>query len=125
MQSALVVILALHVLAAVFWAGSSFVIARIDGIDSRRLFASQTGAAALTILTGGYLWHVFHRGPFGNAELVLAIGIAAAGLALVLQIAAFLRLRRAKATGRVAALHYPAAGLLTITVIGMAIARFI
>jgi hypothetical protein len=125
MQITLMVVLAFHVLAAVFWAGSSFVIARVDGFDTRPIFKSQLGAALVTIATGGYLWSTFHRAAFGKAEQVLALGIAAAAIALALQVAAFMRARRTGGVGRVAGLHYPAAGLLAITVIAMVIARFV
>jgi predicted permease len=119
-----VVILAFHVLAAVFWAGSSFVVARIEGVDARRVFGPQVGAAVVTILTGGYLWRTFHERAGGRAEHVLAIGIVAAVLALGFQTIAFLKLRAATRTGRIAALHFPAAGLLAIAVASMAVSRF-
>ena len=125
MYGSVTIVMAFHVLGAVFWAGSSFVVARFGGLDTRRVFGAQAGAAAVTILTGGYLWNAFHRGAFGKAEQVLAIGIVAAGIALALQLAAFFYLGRTRATGRVAALHYPAAGLLAIAVLGMAIARVV
>jgi hypothetical protein len=125
MQLSVATAMALHVLATVFWAGSSFVVARMEGVDARRLFASQAGSGTVAIATGAYLWRVFHPNIIGRAEQVLAIGIGAAGLALALQVAAFLKLRAAGTTGRIATLHFPAAGLLAITAVSMAVFRFL
>jgi len=125
MKLAVAVAMALHVLATVFWAGSSFVVARVDGIDARRLFASQAGSGAVAIATGAYLWRIFHTSLPGRAEHILGIGIGAAGLALALQVAGFLKLRAAGTTGRIATLHVPAAGLLAITAVSMAVFRFL
>ena len=40
-------------------------------------------AAVVAILTGGYLGHSVHAGPFGTAEKILAAGALAALIAVV------------------------------------------
>ena len=74
MQYVLMVAISLHVLAAVFWAGSTAALARTGGSETRRLFRPQMGAAAVAVLTGGYLWHVVHAGAVGPVERSLMIG---------------------------------------------------
>src|SRR5439155_24220086 len=76
MQTALVIALSLHVLSSVFWAGSSFALARIGGVGGEQLVFPQLGAAMIAILTGGYLGHLVHSGSFGTTEQVLAVGAA-------------------------------------------------
>ena len=65
MQTALIITLSLHILAAVFWAGTSFTLARIGGLGGEQLYRPQMGAAVIAVLTGGYLWHLAHDGAFG------------------------------------------------------------
>ena len=125
MQSILVTALGVHVLAGVFWAGSSFVAARTKELDASRLFLPQLGAAALVFLSGGYLWRLLHQGSFGRTEQFLGLGMAAAGIALALQAAAFLILRKRSGGGHIPALHRPAAILLMVTVVSMAVARYV
>ena len=75
MQTALVIALSLHVLSSVFWAGSSFALARTGGAGGEQLVFPQLGAATIAILTGGYLGHLVHAGSFGTTEQVLAAGV--------------------------------------------------
>lgn len=123
MQLSIAIAMALHVLTTIFWAGSTFVIARVD-IDSRKLFGPQMGAAAFAVLSGGYLMHLFHSNAPGRADFILMFGAGAALLALALQIIAFFKLRGAS-SGRILWLHRPAAGLLAIAAICMAAFRFL
>src|ERR1700732_3465775 len=74
MQIYLIIATALHVLAAVFWAGSTFVLARSAALGAEKLWRPQLGAATVSILSGGYLWSVLHRGQFGDSEKILAAG---------------------------------------------------
>ncbi|MDB5461225.1 MAG: hypothetical protein JWO72_2966 [Caulobacteraceae bacterium] len=78
------IVLGLHILAALFWLLSSFILARASGAGSQKMFRWQMAAATLAIFTGGGLWSMFHRGLFGPAEMILAGGalcaIAAAGV---------------------------------------------
>src|SRR5258707_14520401 len=64
-KATLIVTLVLHVLFGVFWAGSTFVLARTGGHQADRLFRPQMGAATISVLTGGLLWVLLHRRPAG------------------------------------------------------------
>lgn len=127
MEPFLITVIALHVLSSIFWAGTTFVLARTGANDVARLFRPQFGAATVAIISGAFLWGFIHAGGFGNAETLLAVGAAAAVAALVLQAVGVLRGLRA--TGQVApslALAYRiSAGLLFVTVICMSIARYV
>ncbi|EJC75208.1 hypothetical protein Rleg10DRAFT_3785 [Rhizobium leguminosarum bv. trifolii WSM2012] len=85
MQLSLIIALSVHILAATFWAGSTFALARTAGRGSEKLFVSQLFAAAIAIAAGGYLWHTLHEGSFGTAEQLLGTGAVAAILALGIQ----------------------------------------
>ena len=52
MQIALIIALSLHILSAVFWAGTSFTLARTGGAGGEQLFRPQMGAAVIAVLTG-------------------------------------------------------------------------
>ena len=54
MQITLLLSLTLHLLAGVFWAGSTFTLARIAAASADRLFWPQIVAAGGAIVTGGY-----------------------------------------------------------------------
>jgi hypothetical protein len=121
---------AVHVLAAVYWAGTTFALARTGGASADRLFAPQMAAAAIAILSGGYLWKLTHAGGFERAEQVLAAGALCALIAVGLQgLFAGLALRRAPDDGaartRVATAYRISAGLLVITILTMATARYL
>src|SRR5258707_8455175 len=85
MQIALIIALSLHVLSSVFWAGTSFTLARTGGVGGEQLFRPQMGAAVIAVLTGGYLGHLVHAGAFGTAEQILAVGALAALVAAGVQ----------------------------------------
>jgi hypothetical protein len=134
MQTALVIALSLHVLSSVFWAGSSFALARTGAAGGEQLVGPQLGAAMIAILTGGYLGHLVHSGSFGAAEQVLALGAVCALIAAGVQAAtgprALLSLRRgtSEATdvrSRIATAQRLAAALLAITALCMGAARYI
>ena len=91
------------------------------------------GAAVVAVITGGVLWHLLHPSGFGTMERVLALGALGAVLAAGAQGAlcgpALRQLRRAggkdaRSQAQVALGHRIAAGLLTLTVICMAAARY-
>ena len=131
MQTVLVVVLGLHGLAGVFWAGATFVLARIGGAGADRLFGPMIGAAGVAILAGGYLMQLTHDGAFGAAEKVLLVGIIAALLALVVQPVGASRGVRLKARdrapaaqSRLAVTYRVSAALLAITVVAMVTARY-
>jgi hypothetical protein len=113
-------IICLHVMAGVFWAGTAFTMARAgeNAALHAKLKKPQLGAAAVAILTGGYLWHTFHAGPVSAVERSLGIGAVAALLALGLQIVGALKPAHAHK------MQARSAILMAVTVIGMAGARY-
>jgi hypothetical protein len=78
MQYVYIVTLGLHVMAGVFWAGTTYALARDPEIRVERFFGPQMGAAAVAMLSGALLWYFFHGAYFGSMEQVLALGIVAA-----------------------------------------------
>ena len=134
MQITLIATVAVHVLAAVFWAGTTFGLARTGGVSADQLFSRQMIAATVAVLSGGYLWGLTHAGAgFGPAEQTLVAGalaaILAAGVQGVLVGAALRRLRTttsdAAAKGRVALAYRISAALLAVTIVTMTSARFL
>jgi hypothetical protein len=85
MQYVLMGLVALHVLSAVFWAGSSFTLARSGGLGAESLFGPQMGAAAVAIVSGGLLGHLLGKGVQGPSQQVLMAGAGCALVALLLQ----------------------------------------
>jgi hypothetical protein len=134
MPFTLILALSLHLLAAVFWAGTSFVLARTGGIPAERLFRPQMGAAAVAVLTGGYLWMQLHGALFGWPEKILAVGIicafVAAGVQGVMVGSAVRKLSTSGidenlARSRIAVAQRIAAGLLAVTIVCMAMAGYV
>jgi uncharacterized membrane protein len=133
MQPALVIAISLHILAATFWAGSSFACARMAGNGGQQLFAPQLAAAAVAVLSGAYLWKMLHEGSFGTTEQLLGAGAVAAIVALIIQLtvirSALRKLRMssgddAKAQSRLAVGYRGAAILLAVAVLAMAASRY-
>ncbi|WP_200887569.1 hypothetical protein [Sphingomonas sp. ERG5] len=125
--------LSLHILAAVFWAGSTFTLARSGGAGAEQLFRPQMGAATLAILSGGYLWHSVHEGSFGAAEIWLAVGAVCALIAVAIQgmgVGPAVRKLRggdkddSAPRSRIAAAYRLAAVLLAVTTVSMAASRY-
>jgi len=133
MQATLILALVLHVLSGVFWAGSTFALARTGGNQADRFFRSQMGAATVAIVTGGVLGSLLHRGTPGIQEHLLGIGALCALLAAGVQGSGARDVRELAAAGagdilransRVAIRQRTAAALLAVTVICMAAARY-
>ena len=132
MQIALIIALSLHILSSVFWAGTSFTLARTGGVGGEALFRPQMGAAAIAVLTGGYLGHLVHAGGFGTAEQILGFGALAALVAAGVQGAiggrAIRSLRNgmdeAGARSRIATAQRIASALLAVTAVCMGAARY-
>jgi hypothetical protein len=135
MQYVYIIVLGLHVLTGVFFAGTTITLARIPEIHAEKFFQPQMRAAGLAMLTGALLWYFFHGAYFGSMEIVLAIGIiatfAAAGV-----LGAFVGSARRKLAGadateearlrtQMAKGQRIAAGLLVLTIVCMAIARMV
>ena len=134
MQAALIIALSLHVLSSVFWAGTSFALARTGGAGGETLFRPQMAAAVIAVLTGGYLGHLVHAGSFGTTEEVLAVGGIAALIAAGVQGAIGGRAIRSLSNGtadeagarsRIALAQRVAAALLAVAAVCMAAARYI
>ncbi|PTQ13308.1 hypothetical protein CLG96_04165 [Sphingomonas oleivorans] len=130
MQQMLMIILSLHVLAAMFWAGSTFALARAGSANCEGLFRPQLGAAAVTAATGVYLWLTLHEESFGMMETLLALGAFFAILAVAVQIIVVgggLHMSRDDETGawsRMRVSHRVAAVLLVVATVSMTAARY-
>jgi len=130
----LLVTFVLHVASGVFWAGSTFALARTGAASADKLFRPQMGATVVVVITGGVLWNLLHPLGFGSQEQVLALGALAALLAAGVQGAwcgpALRQLARAdgndmRTQAQAALGHRIAAGLLVLTVLSMAAARYV
>ena len=132
MQLALIIVLSLHILAGVFWAGTSFALARTGGLGAAQLFLPQMGAALVAVLAGAYLWSLLQAAAFGRVEQVLAVGAGCAVVAAGVQGALCAPAVRAlqtntsdEARARIALGQRIGAGLLAVTVICMAAPRYV
>lgn len=133
MQYVYIVVIGLHVMAGVFWAGTTIAVARDPEIKAEHFIRPQLGASGLVFLTGLLLWYFFHEGVFGSMEMVLALGIATALIAAGVQGAVVASASRQLAGADVATQttlrakmtrgERIAGGLLVITVLCMATAR--
>ena len=74
MNITLIVLQVLHVLSGVFWAGTTFALARLGGNNADQLFKPQMGAAVVAVATGAWLWFLLHRGSPGMQEHILGVG---------------------------------------------------
>jgi hypothetical protein len=132
MQTILMFTVALHVLSGIFWAGSTFALARLGGAGAQQLARPQMGAAAVAALTVGVLWTLVHAHSFQPQEQILALGACCAVIAAGIQGAAAARTRLAHANaadapaqGSVTLPQRIASALLAVTVICMASARYV
>lgn len=134
MLYAIMFAISIHVLSAVFWAGSSFTLARGIGISGNQLFRSQMGAAMVAALSGAYLWSALHPTGFGTSEIVLAVGAGCAILAAGVQGAICGRAIRALHRGlttrplaetRIVVGQRMGSALLAVTIICMVISRYV
>jgi len=134
MRTTLIVTLVLHVLSGVFWAGTTFALARTAGNQAELFFRPQMGAAAVAVATGGLLWFLLHSGPLGMQGHILALGALCALLAVGVQgvmgapvlgkLSALGESEESRLRHRVATAQRVAAALLMITVTCMAAARY-
>jgi len=88
----------------------------------------------IAVLTGGYLWTQFHGGGFGTMEKILAVGIfcafAAAGAQGAIVGSAARKFSTSEidenvARSRITVAQRIAAGLLAVTIVCMAVARYV
>ncbi|TPN60365.1 hypothetical protein FJ981_02195 [Mesorhizobium sp. B1-1-4] len=133
MQYVYIITIGLHVMAGVFWAGTTITLARDPEIRAERFIGPQMGAAGMVFLTGALLWYFFHGAYFGSMEMVLALGIVAAFAAAGV-LGTMIRRTSTQLAGADAATEPAlrakmaqgeriAAWLLVLTVLCMAIAR--
>jgi hypothetical protein len=135
MQLVLIVLLAFHVVPGVFWAGTTFVLARNGGQGAEQLAYPQMGAAAVSMLAGLALWGILHGGAFGRFQQILAIGVlcavAAAGVQSAKGLPAIRRLLAgedrdaASLRAQIVQAQRIAAPLLVVTIIAMVSARYV
>jgi hypothetical protein len=132
MQTILMFTVAVHVLSGIFWAGSTFVLARIGSAEAEQLARPQLGAAVFAVLTGAILWSLLHAHSFAPQERLLALGACCAIVAAGIQGACAARMNLAHANavsspalGSVTVHQRIAAALLAVTVICMASARYV
>jgi hypothetical protein len=135
MQATVVIALVLHVLSGVFWAGTTFALARLGGNQAGHLLRPQLGAAAIAIVTGALLWYLLHRGSEATSERVLATGAVFALIAAGVQavtgragrpvLAGAGDLEGAHVQSRALTGQRIAAACLAVTVICMAASRYV
>ncbi len=134
MQATLVVTLVLHILSGVFWAGTTFALARTGADQAGQFFRPQMGAAVIVLATGGLLWYLVHPGTFGTMEQILAVGVFCAFVAAAVQgmsggstlrkLSTACESEASRLRHRVATGQRVAATLLMITITCMAAARY-
>ena len=134
MRATLIVTLVLHILSGVFWAGTTFAVARTGANQTDQFFRPQMGAAVIVVATGGLLWYLVHPGSFGTTEQILAVGVFCAFVAAGVQgMSGGSALRKlsivdeseaSRLRHRVATGQRVAAAFLMITVTCMAVARY-
>ncbi|TAN19766.1 MAG: hypothetical protein EPN45_00450 [Rhizobiaceae bacterium] len=133
MQTTLMITIAVHALTGVFWAGTTFALARLEGAYAERFFRPQMGAAVLAVLSGALLWHFLHEGGVGAPEMVLSLGILTALVAAGVQGAMIGSARRKLAQAgadetrlrlRMVKGERIASALLAITIVCMVIQRY-
>jgi hypothetical protein len=130
----LISLIALHVLAGVFWAGTTFALARMGVEAAARLLRPQFGAAVGAIATGALLWFLFRFEDRSMQAHILGLGAMFAILALGVQAVTVARgVRKRSTSGELDALQVVdratigqrvAAPLLAVTVVCMAVARY-
>ena len=121
-----IVLVAVHAMSGVFWAGSTGAMANLQGALAEKIFPFQMGSAGAAIIAGILLF-VLYRGFSGStSDWILITGIAAATIALIVQIALILPARGSgeAARPRMAFANRIAAGLLSLTVATMVIAKY-
>ena len=133
MNILMMILIVLHVIPGVYWAGTTFALARDPMIGDALLGRAQAGAAGLVIVMGIVLMAIHYDLPAGAAQWDLGIGALCALIAAGVQhgIAWPARRRLAAGTGdkaanaqRAALGQRVAALLLVVTVVSMVIWRF-
>jgi len=121
-----IVLVAVHAMSGVFWAGSTGAMANLQGALAEKIFPFQMGSAGAAIIAGILLF-AFYRGFSGStSDWILITGIAAATVALIVQIVLVAPARGSgeAARPRMALANRIAAGLLSLTVATMVVAKY-
>ena len=84
-MSVVLAAIALHVAMGATWTLATIAVA-ITRSARRAWLRSMLVVALLNMLAGIYLWHALHRGTWGAAEHLLAVGTFCAFVALGLQV---------------------------------------
>jgi hypothetical protein len=132
MDILMIVVIALHAMSGVFWAGSTAAMANLGPLsapNAGRIFPGQMIAAGIVVVTGITLWAVWRGGALGTSEIILLVGIACAFVAAAIQGIVVGRARHAGAIApasqpRVVTAYRITAGLLMLTVITMVTSKF-
>ena len=87
MRTLIMVLLAVHILAGVFWAGSTLALTHTSPAHrmTTELFRAQMSSAVLAIVAGAALWGILIRGADGPMARTLAIGALCALVAAGVQ----------------------------------------
>lgn len=134
MATLMIILVILHVVPGVYWAGSTFVMARSPMMGDAVLARSQAGAAGLAILVGIILMAIHYDIAPGAPDWDLGIGALCAIAAAGVQHGVAWRARRQLAAGigdaaansrRAAMGQRLAALLLVITVAAMVTWRYV
>lgn len=135
MNVVIVLTLVLHVLSGVFWAGSTFTLARVGGPAAEKLLRPQMGCAGMVVVTGALLWFLIHSGGTpGTTEHILGVGALAAIAAAAVQGMGLRAARKqaeseeagaAQSSDGAAMKQRIAALLLAVTVVCMAASRYV
>jgi hypothetical protein len=125
-------ILPLHMLAAVAWIGFCVIVLVNAGKDGEKAFRPQMAAAVVAFLSGAYLWHFYYGARFGTPQMVLAVGVVAAIAAAGVQGMLVGKSRRGLHNGtmteeaarpKIVLGHKIAVGLLAVTTVTMVLAH--
>ncbi|HTK35177.1 MAG TPA: hypothetical protein VL358_07825 [Caulobacteraceae bacterium] len=132
MQMLPLLILPLHMLAALAWAAPAILVALNRGVGGETFLRLEMGAAVVAFASGAYLWSLYYGAHFGTPQAILAVGvvaaIAAAGVQGAMVGPAARRLAKGEITEeaarpRIALAYRTAAVLLVIAAVCMVMAR--
>jgi hypothetical protein len=117
MAIVVMILLAVHALAGVFWVGSTLALTHSDLTLTRKLFRAQMSAAMLAVAAGLGLWGLLIRGAHGPMADTLGLGALCALIAAGVQ-GGMYRMHPTRGQ-RIAAV------LLSVTVICMVISPYV
>ena len=121
-----IILVAVHAMSGVFWAGSTGAMANLKGELAEKIFPFQMGSAGAAIIAGILLFALYRGYSGSTSDWILIVGIIAATIALIVQLALIAPARGSgeAARPRMALANRIAAGLLSLTVAAMVIAKY-